>query len=124
MDTWFKDLVARPLVVLRVLLKAWPAWGAALTAVLTAVATELVPQLPGPWAVRVAAWVVVALGVVASISKAVSRVTPIAFEQEAGLLPLPDAPTLDYDPGRLVDYDPRPTPPFPPSGGRRSPRRG
>lgn len=122
MPEWLKDLTAKPVAALRVLVGAWPTWGAALTAVLTAVATEVVPLLPAPTGVKVAAWVALALGVIASISKAVSQVTPIVYQDEAGLLPLPAAPALEYDPDRLRSYDPPEQPRQFPSDSERARR--
>lgn len=72
---------------IRVLLAAVPTWGAAATSVLTVAATHVVPLLPGDVAVRVGAWVAVALGWVAAVVGVVSRVTPVPA-RDRGLLPL------------------------------------
>lgn len=70
----------------KVLLNAVPAWGATATAVLTFLATYVVPKLPGDWPVKAGAFVAAALGFVATVVSVVSRVTPAPADQ-VGLLP-------------------------------------
>lgn len=98
MSDWLKDVPAKALV----LLKAWPTFAATITAVLAVVAQDVVPHLPGGVAVQVLGYIASALAAVAAISAAVSRVTPILFPSEKGILPLPDAPALEFEPSRLV----------------------
>lgn len=88
MSAWLKDLPKKAMV----LLSAWPTIAASLTAVLAVVGTELVPQLPGDWPVKAAAWVAAAVGMIAVISAAVARVTPILHPSDKGLLPKPLPP--------------------------------
>jgi len=71
----------------RVLVKAWPAWAAAITALLGVVATTLVPLLPGGWQAQAAGYVAAAVAAVASVSAAVARVTPVVDPDQKGLLP-------------------------------------
>lgn len=70
-----------------VVVRAVPAWGQAASVALTAIGTQVVPLLPGPWQVQAGGYVVVALGVVQSIVSVVARVYPIMFPDEKGLLP-------------------------------------
>lgn len=78
----------------KVVLGAVPAWGAAVTGLLTAFTTEVVPRLPGEWQVSVAAYAAAALGVVAAVVKTVSSVTPVLYQEDKGLLPNDSSPEL------------------------------
>lgn len=80
-------LVDRARAGVPVLLGAVPTWGAAITAVLTVVAVEVVPLLPGPWAVRVAGWIATLIAAITAIVRVVSRVTPTPPGTEGLVLP-------------------------------------
>lgn len=71
----------------RVVVASWPARAAAGTAVLTVISIEVVPLLPGPWAVQVGGWITTMLGAIAVVSAAVARLTPILFPEDKGILP-------------------------------------
>jgi hypothetical protein len=81
------------LAKVRVILKAWPTWAAAFTAVLGVVAAEVIPLLPEQVGVRVAGWVAVALSVIAAATAVVRRVTPV-LPAERGVLPPPPPPSV------------------------------
>lgn len=70
----------------RVLLKAVPAYGAVVVAALTAVSTQVIPELPGPVGVKVAAVVAAVGAFVQTVVSVVSRVSPIVDEAEKGLV--------------------------------------
>jgi len=70
----------------KVVLGAVPTWGAIAVGVLTAVAAELVPALPGPVAVKAAAYIAAALAAISAVVKTVSRVTPVLFPEDVGLV--------------------------------------
>jgi len=70
----------------KVLLAAVPTWGAAAIAVLTVVADQIVPMLPGPMAIRVAGYVATAIAALSAVVAVVSRVTPAPVDKR-GLLP-------------------------------------
>lgn len=118
----------------RVVVASWPARAAAGTAVLTVISIEVVPLLPGPWAVQVGGWITTMLGAIAVVSAAVARLTPILFPEDKGILPpahkaLTSTGTrsatrgvrMDYNPGGIVPA-PRPAI-FPPGELRRLLRR-
>lgn len=69
---------------LGVVLTSLPGWLAAATAVLTIVATEVVPLLPANW--PVAGWVATALALLAAAGAVVARLTPVE-PSERGVLP-------------------------------------
>jgi hypothetical protein len=94
---WAKTLPAKA----KVLLKAWPTWAAVITGVVSVVAQDVIPHLPGDWPVKAAAYVAAGISILAAITAAVSRVTPILFPEEKGILPLPEAPVLEFDRARL-----------------------
>jgi hypothetical protein len=71
---------------LQVVLTALPGWLAAATAVLTVFATEVIPNIDGPWGVRLAALVATALAVLTLAGQVVARVTPVAAA-DRGILP-------------------------------------
>ncbi len=71
------EIFARVWATVLVLLRAAPTWGAAAVAVLTTVSVEVVPLLPGPWAVRAGAWVAVALAAVRTVLSMIERLTPV-----------------------------------------------
>jgi hypothetical protein len=71
---------------LGVVLGALPGWLAAATAVLTYLAVEVVPHIPGPWGVRAAAALAAGLAVLRAAGEVVARVTPVA-PQDRGVLP-------------------------------------
>jgi hypothetical protein len=73
---------------LKVLLKAAPTYGAIAVALLTVVSTSVVPVLPVAIGIKVAAWIAAALGIVQAVVSVVSRVTPILFPEDKGLLPV------------------------------------
>lgn len=82
----------------KVVLTALPTWGAAAVAVLTAFATHAVPVLPVAWQVKVAAVVASAVGGILVVVSVVSRVTPILFPDDKGLLPyVPEDGPDDWD---------------------------
>jgi hypothetical protein len=70
----------------KVVLGSVPFWGAAAVGVLTAVAAELVPVLPGPVAVKVGAYIASALAAISAVVKTVARVTPVLFPEDVGLV--------------------------------------
>ena len=72
----------------KVLASAVPVWGAAVTSALTGLSASLVPVLPVDVGVKVAALVAAAVGWVATAVAVVSRVTPILFAEDKGLLPV------------------------------------
>lgn len=78
---------------LRVVLAALPTWLAAASAVLTVLGTEVVPLLPGGWAVQAAGWVAVALAWLSAAAAVVARVTTV----------LPDQRGVLNDPGTRVE---------------------
>lgn len=80
----------------KVVLKAVPTYGAAVVAALTFVSTTVVPRLPGGWAVQVGAWAAAALGVVTTVVAVVSRVTPVLFPEDKGLLPATGDEFVDF----------------------------
>jgi hypothetical protein len=57
------------------------------------VAVEVVPLLPGPWQVRVAAWIGTAIVAVRAVVRAVSKVTPTPPGTEG--LTVPEGLVLD-----------------------------
>lgn len=69
----------------KVVLMAVPTWGAAVVGLLTWVSVDLVPLLPGPWAVRAAAWAAAAVAAVQAVVSVVSRVTPILYGEDRHL---------------------------------------
>lgn len=71
----------------KVVLTAVPTYGAAAVGVLTVVAAEAVPALPGPVAAKAAAYVASAVAAVTAVVKTVSKVTPVLFPEDEGLLP-------------------------------------
>lgn len=73
-----------------VLLGAVPLYGAAAVGLLTAFQTQIVPLLPGPTGVQVAAWIVSAIAQIQAVASTVSRVTPVLGETDKGLLPARD----------------------------------
>jgi hypothetical protein len=77
-----RDFIAKA----RVVLTAVPTYGAAVIAVLTVIAVQVVPVLPIAVGVKVAAYVAAALGIVQTVVSVVSRVTPILFPEDKGLL--------------------------------------
>jgi hypothetical protein len=81
-----ENLMSDLLRKLAVVLGALPGWLAALTALLTVFAAEVVPQIPGPWGVRAAALVASALAVLRAAGEVVARVTPVR-PSERGVLP-------------------------------------
>jgi hypothetical protein len=97
MVEWLKDVPAKAAV----LIKAWPTFAASITAVLAVLAQDVVPHLPGGVAVKVLAYMAAAAAAVAAVSAAVARVTPILFPEEKGILPLPEAPAMEFDSGVL-----------------------
>lgn len=82
--TWWQRLLAQA----RVLARAWPAWAAAITALLGVVTTQVVPLLPENVAVRVVAVAAAITAGVAAITAAVARVTPVIDPDAVGLLPV------------------------------------
>lgn len=70
------EIIAR----VRVVLGALPARLAALAAVLTVVAVEVVPLLPGPLAAKVAAWIASVLGAIAFAVRVIARLTEVPDE--------------------------------------------
>jgi len=85
-ETPVRERLANLKAKVGVLLRAVPAWGAAAVAVLTVVGQNVVPLLPGPWAVRATGYVATALAAVATVVSVVSRVTPILYPSQKGLL--------------------------------------
>jgi len=71
----------------KVFLTAVPTWGASVASVLTVVAVDVVPHLPGSWQVKVGALAATGLAWVATVTGVVARVTPILFPEDKGLLP-------------------------------------
>lgn len=78
----------------KVVLKAVPTWGAAVTGLLTAVSTEVLPRLPVTWELKASAYVAAALGVVAAVVKTVGSVTPVLYSEDKGLLRNESSPEL------------------------------
>lgn len=70
----------------KVLLGAVPTYGAAAVGVLVALQSEVIPLLPENLALRAAAWVGTAAGIIGAVVAVVSRVKP-APAAERGLLP-------------------------------------
>lgn len=70
----------------KVLLSAVPTYGAVVVAALTAVGTEVVPQLPVAVQAKVLAGIAVVVGFVGTVVAVVSRVKPIVDEAEKGLV--------------------------------------
>lgn len=81
------DKLRRLWAAVLVVAAAAPAWGAAAVGVLTAVATLVVPLLPGPWQVRVGAWIGTAIVAVRAVVRAVSKVTPTPAGTEGLFVP-------------------------------------
>jgi hypothetical protein len=71
----------------KVVLKSVPAQGAAVVALLTGVSAAVVPELPADLGVKVGAYVAAAVGVVHAVVRVVSKVTPVLFPEDEGLLP-------------------------------------
>lgn len=71
---------------IKVLLKAVPTYGAVVVAVLASVSATVVPELPGPVGVKVAAVVAAVGAFVQTVVSVVSRVTPVLDEAEIGLV--------------------------------------
>jgi len=71
----------------RVIATAVPAWAAAAVGVLTALSVQVVPLLPGPWAIRAAGYLAAGVAGVQAIASAVARVTPILFPTQMTVLP-------------------------------------
>jgi hypothetical protein len=69
-----------------VVLTSLPGYLAAVIVVLTVVSAELVPLLPGPWAVRLGGWIATALVMLRAAAEVVARVTPVK-PSERGVLP-------------------------------------
>lgn len=70
----------------KVLLGAVPVWGAVVQAGLTYVGASVVPNLPADVGLKVAAAVATVGAWVATAVAVVSRVTPVLFPQDRGLL--------------------------------------
>lgn len=77
----------------KALIGALPAQLAAVQSILTVLAVEVVPLLPDNVALRLSAWLVVALGWVAAAVQVVSRVTPVP-EIARGLVDPPGIRTV------------------------------
>lgn len=80
-----------------VVLKALPTRAAAVVALLTTVSLEVVPVLPVTWQLKVGAWVASAIGGITAVVAVISRVTPILWPEDKGLLPKDD--TIDPEVG-------------------------
>lgn len=61
----------------KVVLTAAVTWLVALEAALIVLADELAPLIPLPWADRVTAWLLIAIGVIGTAIAIVRRVTPV-----------------------------------------------
>ncbi len=85
-----QDLISKA----RVLATALPSYLAVATLILTVVAAELVPLLPGGLGTTVGGWIVTALLVIAALVRTVSRLTP-ADPSTYGLLPSPQGQPVD-----------------------------
>jgi hypothetical protein len=72
---------------IKVLAGAVPAWGAALTAVLSSFSTSVVPLLPVAWQVKAAAVVAAVVAGIATVVKVVARVTQVPPEAVGLILP-------------------------------------
>lgn len=72
-----------------VVLKSVPARGAAVIAVLTTIATVVVPQLPVAYQAQAAAYVATAIAAVTAVVQMVVRLTP-APKAEQGIFPPAD----------------------------------
>ena len=72
---------------IRVVLGAVPAWGAALTAVLSSLSTSVIPLLPVTWQVKAAAIVAAVVAGIATVVKVVARVTAVPPEAVSLVLP-------------------------------------
>jgi mannitol-1-phosphate/altronate dehydrogenase len=70
----------------KVLLNAVPSYGAVVVAAITAVSAVVVPELPGPVGVQVAAYVAAAVAFVQTVVSVVSRVTPVVDKAHQGLV--------------------------------------
>lgn len=70
----------------KVLLTAAPTYLATVAAVLTVIATQIVPLLPADYGAQVAGWVATGLAAVAAVVRVVSILTP-ADPATYGLLP-------------------------------------
>ncbi len=70
-------LVATVVRVAKVVVAAAPTWLAVAAAALTYAATDIVPLLPGPWAVRAAGIIATLLVGVRAVLAAVERLTPV-----------------------------------------------
>lgn len=75
----------------KVVLGAWPTWAAGITAVVTGLTIQVVPELPGPWGVKVLAGLAALGTVVRVVSHVVAIVTPVLFPENRGLLAPPPA---------------------------------
>jgi hypothetical protein len=71
---------------IKVLLSAVPTYGAVAVSTITAVAAIVVPELPGPVGVQVAAYVAAAVAFIQTVVSVVSRVTPVIDKAEQGLV--------------------------------------
>lgn len=73
---------------IKVVLRALPSYLAVASALLTLVATQLVPLLPPDLGLQVAAWCATAVAFIASVVATIKRLTP-ADPDTYGLLPPP-----------------------------------
>lgn len=69
-----------------VVLKSVPAMGAAVIAVLTTIATVLIPTLPTGWQAQAAAYVATGIAAITAVVQMVVRLTP-APKAEQGIFP-------------------------------------
>lgn len=117
----------------KVVLTSWPAVAAGVTAIVTGLSIQVVPEIPGPWGVRAAAWLAAVATVVRVVGLAVAVLTPVLFPQNRGVLAPPPAQSpsasLASRPSNVrVDYSGAgPLPPVPPDayppGSERLPHR-
>ena len=117
---------ARAWAMTRVVLTSWPAG-----AIVTGLSLTVVPELPGPWALKAGAVLAGVATVVRVVGHAVAVLTPVLFPANRGILAPPPAQSPTVRPGapshvRLYDQDaateertwrpgdPGPLPPVPP----------
>lgn len=74
---------------IRVIVGALPTWLAIATSVLTILAAEVVPELPGDTQAQVAGWIAAGIAILAAAIAVIRKLTPVLDPSQWGLLPKP-----------------------------------